>query len=38
VPAIQVAIDRYAEDALGNRDFFLDKPHSIGPSRSGDIP
>lgn len=30
VQAIQVAIDQYAEAALGNREFFLNKPHSIG--------
>lgn len=39
VEAIQVAIDQYAEAAFGNREFFLNKPHSIGPSRSrSDIP
>jgi hypothetical protein len=41
VQAIIVAIDQYAESALGNRDFFLNKPHSISgtriPSRT-DIP
>jgi hypothetical protein len=41
VQAITVAIDQYAESALGNRDFFLNRPHSIGgnriPSRT-DIP
>jgi len=31
VEAIQVAIDQYAEAATGNREFFLNKPHSIGP-------
>jgi hypothetical protein len=37
VQAIQVAIDQYAEAAL--REFFLNKPHSIGGSRkSGDVP
>jgi hypothetical protein len=35
--AIIVAIDQYAEKALGNRDHFLNKPHSIGGKR-GDIP
>jgi hypothetical protein len=25
-----VAIDQYAEAALGNRDFFLNKPYAIG--------
>ncbi len=28
--AIRVDIDQYAEAALGNREFFLNKPHSIG--------
>jgi hypothetical protein len=30
VQAIMVAIDQYAEAATGNRDYFLNKPHSIG--------
>jgi hypothetical protein len=30
VQAIIVAIDQYAEAALGNRDYFLNKPYSIG--------
>jgi len=30
VQAIQVAIDQYAEAALGNREFFWNKPHRIG--------
>jgi len=39
IEAIQVAIDQYAEAALGNREFFLNKPHSIGDNRrSADIP
>lgn len=39
IEAIQVAIDQYAEAALGNREFFLNKPHSIGGSRrTGDVP
>jgi hypothetical protein len=39
VQAIIVAIDQYAEAALGNREFFLNKPHSIGGSRkAGDVP
>jgi hypothetical protein len=33
-----VAIDQYAEAALGNRDFFLNKPYGIGGSRKADIP
>jgi hypothetical protein len=39
VQAIIVAIDQYAEAALGNREFFLNKPHSIDGSRkAGDVP
>jgi hypothetical protein len=38
VQAIIVAIDQYAERALGNRDFFLNKPQAIGGSMKGDIP
>jgi hypothetical protein len=38
VQAIMVAIDQYAEAATGNREYFLNKPHSIGPSRKGDVP
>jgi hypothetical protein len=30
VQAITVAIDRYAEKALGNRDYFLNKPYGVG--------
>jgi len=33
VQAITVAEDQYAERALGNRDYFLNKPYSIGESR-----
>ena len=29
VQAITVAIDQYAEKALGNRDFFLNKPYGV---------
>jgi hypothetical protein len=25
-----IAIDQYAETALGNRDYFLNRPHSSG--------
>jgi hypothetical protein len=28
--AIAVAIDQYAEKALGNRDYFLNKPYGVG--------
>jgi hypothetical protein len=38
VQAIIVAIDQYAEAALGNRQFFLNRPHSIGGSRKDQIP
>ncbi|MHB0811931.1 hypothetical protein ACYCVF_12395 [Bradyrhizobium sp. 1.29L] len=39
VQAIIVAIDQYAEAATGNREYFLNKPVSIGDSRKvGDIP
>ncbi|MBI5320792.1 hypothetical protein [Bradyrhizobium sp.] len=39
VQAITVAIDQYAEAVTGNRDYFLDKPYSIGGSRrGGDVP
>jgi hypothetical protein len=30
VQSIMLAIDQYAESALGNRDYFWNKPHSIG--------
>ena len=30
VQAITVAVDQYAEKALGNRDYFLNKPYSVG--------
>ena len=36
VQAIIVSIDQYAEAALGNRDYFLSKPQSIGGSSRGD--
>ena len=39
VQAIIVAIDQYAEKALGNREFFLNKPYGIGGvRRRGDVP
>lgn len=31
VQAIQVSIDQYAEAALGNREFFLNRRYSIAP-------
>jgi hypothetical protein len=30
VQAIIVAIDQYAEKALGNRDYFLNRPYGVG--------
>jgi hypothetical protein len=30
VQTIPVAIDQYAEKALGNRDYFLNKPYGVG--------
>jgi hypothetical protein len=33
VQAILLAIDQYAEAATGNREYFWNKPHSIGSSR-----
>ena len=30
VQAVIVSIDQYAKAATGNRDYFLNKPHSIG--------
>ena len=39
VQAIIVAIDQYAEAATGNREYFLNKPVSIGDNRkTADIP
>jgi hypothetical protein len=38
VQAIIVAIDQYAEAALGNREFFLNKPHTIGGRTKDNIP
>jgi hypothetical protein len=34
IQAIIVAIDHYAETALGNREFFLNKPYRIVGSRT----
>jgi hypothetical protein len=33
VQAIILSIDQYAESALGNRNYFLNKPYGIGDSR-----
>ncbi|WP_349527806.1 hypothetical protein [Bradyrhizobium sp. cf659] len=38
VEAIMVSIDQCAEAATGNREYFLNKPHSIGGSRRSDVP
>jgi hypothetical protein len=38
VQAITVAIDQYAEKALGNCEYFLNKPYSIGGSRKDHVP
>jgi hypothetical protein len=36
VQAILLSIDQYAEAVTGNREFFWNKPHSIG--RKADVP
>jgi hypothetical protein len=33
---IIVAIDQYAESALGNREYFLNKPYGVGGSTMRD--
>ena len=38
VQAVIVAIDQYAEAALGNREFFLNKPYGIGGGMKDNIP
>ena len=38
VQAITVAIDQYAEKALCNREYFLNKPYSIGGGRKDHVP
>jgi len=38
VRAIIVAIDQYAEAALGNRGYFLNRPYSIGGGKKDNIP
>jgi hypothetical protein len=38
VQAIILAIDQYAEAATGNRQFFWNKPHSIGSNWKDNIP
>jgi hypothetical protein len=36
VQAIILAIDQYAEAATGNREFFWNRPHSVGGGTRGD--
>jgi len=38
VQAIIVAIDQYAEKALGNRAYFLNKPYGIGGGMKDHLP
>ena len=38
VQAIAVAIDQYAANAFGNREYFLNKPYSIGGGGKRDVP
>jgi hypothetical protein len=38
VQAITVAIDQYAEKAMCNREYFLNKPYSIGGGRKDHVP
>jgi hypothetical protein len=38
VQAIIVSIDQYAEAALGNRDYFLNKPYGVGGGKADHIP
>jgi hypothetical protein len=38
VQVIAVAIDQYAEKALGNREYFLNEPYSIGGGRKDHVP
>ena len=38
VQAIIVSIDQYAETALGNREFFLNRPYGVGSGSKGDVP
>jgi hypothetical protein len=37
VQAIIVSIDQYAEAATGNREYFLNKPVSVGPTKRGTV-
>jgi hypothetical protein len=38
VQAIIVAIDQYAEAALGNRSYFLNRPYGVGGGQRNDVP
>lgn len=38
VQAISVAIDQYAEKAVGNREYFLNKPYAIGGNSKDSVP
>jgi hypothetical protein len=38
VQALILSIDQYAEAALGNREFFLNKPYGIGGRTKDNIP
>jgi hypothetical protein len=38
VQAIIVSIDQYAEKALGNREFFLNRPYGVGGGKRDNIP
>jgi hypothetical protein len=38
IEAITVDIDQYAVKALGNRQYFLNKPYSIGGGRKDHVP
>jgi hypothetical protein len=37
VQAIIVAIDQYAEKAIGNREYFLNRPYSIGGAKRDSV-
>jgi hypothetical protein len=36
--AAALSIDQYAESALSNPDYFLNRPHGSGWSKKGDLP
>lgn len=38
VQAIIVAIDQYAEAAMGNRSYFLNRPYGVGGGQGSDVP